>query len=429
MPMPMTATKNDATIECPKCHHSFAIADSVEKKVRDQLHDEFAKKESSIRAEAREAADEAQRIMNERVEEVRAESKKETAKLAAEKLGIEKEIAKRIEAAKESLKTAARSEASAELESVRHELDSTSTKLRDAQTKELELRKAQRELESAKAEFELVAARKLDEEREKIRADVEGKVGQAHELKALEWQKKQGDMEKLIDELRKKSEQGSSQLQGEVLELAIEDALRDAFPSDSIEPVAKGVKGGDTLQRVVTRTGQSAGSILYEIKRTKVFSDAWSQKLKDNQRAAKADTAVIVTTALPEGVAHVGIVDGVWVTDLQSFPGLALALRTSLVDLAQARGAAVGKNEKMESLYSYLSGSEFRGRVEAIVEAFTTMKEDLESEKRAIEKSWAKREKSLTRVITSTTGMHGDLAGIIGSALQDISALTLEGKA
>ena len=415
-------------VECPECHAIFAITDSVEKKVREELSANFNSKYNALAKEFNQKQQDLQEALDQKASELLIEAKKASDRLAADKMGLEKEIAKRLESAKESLKTAARSEASAELKSVQEELDNTAIKLRDAQTKELELRKAQRDLENAKAEFELVAARKLDEEREKIRADVEGKIGQAHELKSLEWKKKQTDMEVLIDELRKKSEQGSQQLQGEVLELAVEDALRDAFPLDSIEPVAKGVRGADALQVVMTRTGQRAGAILYEVKRTKTFSDAWPQKLKDNQRTAKAEVAVIITTTLPEGVTHIGQVDGVWVTSVQSFPGLALALRSALVDLAQARGAAVGKNEKMESLYGYLSGSEFRGRVESIMEAFTTMRDDLEAEKRAIEKCWAKREKSLARVLSNTAGMHGDLAGIIGEALQEVPALALEVK-
>ena len=418
----------ESKIVCPKCSHTFALTETVEKSVRAELSAEFDERAEALKIDFDKRQSALQKALNEKAEELAAESKRETAKLTAEKLGIEKEITKRLEAAKKSLETAARSEASAELESVQQELNNTAQKLKDAQAKELELRGQRRALEEARAEFELASARKLDEERDKIRSEVEGRIGEAHQLKSLEWTKKQADMEKLIDELRRKSEQGSQQAQGEVLELSIQETLRSTFTHDSIEPVAKGVTGGDVLQRVMTKTGQSAGAILYEIKRTKNWSDAWVQKLKDNQRSAKAELAVIITTAVPEGITRIGIVEGVWVVDVQSFPGLTLALRSSLIELHHARGAAVGKNEKMETLYSYLSGPEFRGRVEGIMEAFSTMRDDLDAEKRAIEKSWAKREKSLARVLSNTAGMHGDLAGIIGASLQEVPALTLEIK-
>lgn len=413
----MTRTLSAQEIECPKCHATFALADSVEKRVREQLSKEFASQESAMREE-----------FQEKVDELAEKNNEATAKLNEEKLALEKTIAKRVEAVKISLETIARSEASAELDAVQRDLAVSNQKLRDAQAKELELRRGQKALEDAKAEFELVAARKLDEEREKIRADVEGRIGQAHELKSLEWQKKSADMEKLIDELRKKSEQGSQQLQGEVLELEVESVLREVFPHDSVEPVAKGVRGGDALQVVKTRGGSVAGSILWEVKRTKAFSDAWVSKLKDNQRSAKAEVAVIITTALPEGVKHIGQVDGVWVTDFQSFTGIALALRASLLELASAKVAQAGAKEKSAEVYEYLNGAEFRGRVQGIVESFVSMKEDLESEKRAFEKVWAKRDKQLTRALTSTAGFYGDLQGLIGSSLQEIPQLALEVK-
>lgn len=404
-------------ITCPKCNHSFALTETVEKNVRAELKAEFDEKTKEIMNEIAEK----QTAMD-------AEIKRENAKLASEKSNIEKEITKRMELSKKSMETAARSAVEVELKSVQQELEESANKLQVAQAKELELRKQQRDLEAAKQEFELATARKLDEEREKIKSDVEDKIGSEHQLKAAEWEHKRLGMEKLIEELRRKSEQGSNQIQGESMELAIEDILRESFPNDSIEPVAKGIKGGDVLQRVSTKTGQPAGSILFEIKRTKNWSDNWPNKLKDDQRAAKAELAVIITTAMPEGIKHIGMNDGVWVTDLQSFPGLAMVLRSSLIELSQARGSAIGKNEKMEVLYAYLSGSEFRGRIEAIVETFSDMKVDLEVEKRAIEKAWSKREKSLTRVLTNTAGMHGDLAGIIGASLQEIPALSLEVK-
>lgn len=413
----MTKTLVANQIECPKCHHAFALADSVEKDVREKLSKEYDERAQELREK-----------LEKNLAIAIAESKRKEEEFASQKLGLEKEISRRVESERVALKASLKEEVGVELDSARQELEATAKKLKDAQAKELELRKQQRELEAARAEFELEAARKLDAERDAIRADVEGRVGQAHELKALEWKKKQDDMERALEEMRKKLEQGSQQLQGEVLELEVEATLREVFPHDVVEPVAKGVKGGDALQVVTSRTGAVAGSILWEVKRTKAFSEHWVTKLKDNQRSAKADVAVIITTALPEGVEHIGQVDGVWVTDFQSFTGIALALRASLIEVANAKNAQVGRREKAEEVYEYLNGVEFRGRVQALVESFVAMREDLEAEKRAFEKAWSKRDKQIVRALNASAGFYGDLQGLIGSSLQEIPQLTMDPK-
>lgn len=379
-------------ITCPKCAHVFAPSDEMSKKLRAEMDDEYAGKveklEREFQAKVRSEISNAQRAGYTKAEE---------------------DFNRKQSELEESLKE-------------------TKERLGRSQDAELQLRKQQRELEVAKQEFELLMTRKLDEERGRIKVEAEGRVADEFAMKQAEWQKKHSDMETLIADLKRKAEQGSQQAQGEVLELEIESVLKETFIHDSIEPVSKGIKGGDVLQRVMTRMGQQAGAIIWEIKRTKAWSDGWVPKLKIDQRAAKAELAVIITTVLPEGVEHIGIVDGVWVTDIQSFSGLALALRSSLLEVTQARQSQVGKNEKLESLYIYLSGAEFRGRIESIVESFTIMKEDLEAERRAIEKSWAKREKSIARVLSSTAGMHGEFAAILGASLQEIPALMLENK-
>jgi hypothetical protein len=209
------------------------------------------------------------------------------------------------------------------------------------------------------------------------------------------------------------------------LELHLEDALKGAFPFDSIEPVAKGARGADVLQGIRNELGETCGSILWEAKTAKNWSDVWVQKLKDDQREAKADLSVIVAVSLPRDVAHVGEVDGIWVTDVQSSVGLATVLRQGLIQLAHARKALIGKNTKMEAIYNYLSGPEFRQRVEAIVGSFASMQDDLSQEKRATERAWAKREKQISRVIENTAQMYGHLQGMIGASLPDIKVLEL----
>jgi hypothetical protein len=295
---------------------------------------------------------------------------------------------------------------------------------------ELELRRERLKLEEAKQSLELDVARKVDAEKAKVKELAAKEFDERQKLKDeqqrlldLEKDKLASDLKKQIADLQRKLEQGSQQLQGEVQELDLEARLREHFPRDAIEPVAKGVHGGDCVQRVHAPVGALAGSILWESKRTKAWSDLWLPKLRDDQRAARAELAVLMTANLPKGVECFGLVDGVWVTDAaRAFP-LAFVLRQSLIDLHGARVASTGRQSKMDDLYRYLTGTEFRHRVEAIVEAFSTMKEDLEAEKRAIERQWAKRDKQIERVLKSTLGMWGDLEGIAGKELPAIEGL------
>lgn len=218
---------------------------------------------------------------------------------------------------------------------------------------------------------------------------------------------------------------GSQQLQGEALELELETALRTRFPHDLIEPVGKGEFGGDVIHRVNTVAGQACGALLWETKRTKNWSDGWLAKLRGDQRAAGAAIAVLVTTTLPREVETFAYIDGIWVTDFRSAVPLAIALRHSLVEIATARQVQEGQETKMELVYQYLTGPKFRHRVEAIVEKFSEMQADLDRERKAMTRLWAKREAQIQGVVESTLGMYGDLQGIAGKALQEIEGLDL----
>lgn len=312
-----------------------------------------------------------------------------------------------------------------ELDDLKAQLAERAKKLDAAQQQELVLRKQQRDLEERERSMNLELERKLDEERVKVRDAALAQAAEQQHLRDREKDKQLDDMRKQIEDLKRKAEQGSQQAHGEVQELELEDILRANFRFDEIEPVAKGVRGADVLQRVCSSSGKSQGSILWESKRTKAWSDGWIQKLKDDQREAKADIGIIVSSVLPKGITHIGSIEGVWVTDFPSLVGLGTALRAGISQLAHMQGALDGKGEKMELIYKYLSGPEFRHRVEAIVEAFVTMKTDLDSEKRAMERTWAKREKQIQRVIHNTSGMYGDLQGLIGSSLSPIPLLEM----
>jgi len=273
--------------------------------------------------------------------------------------------------------------------------------------------------------FELEMARKLDEERKKIENELSKKMKEEYQLKEAEYKKQVSDLNKQIEELKRKIEQTSVQLTGEVLELKLEDILKENFPSDSIEPVPKGVSGADILQKVYDRSGRYCGTIVWESKRTKNWSDSWIQKLKDDQREIKADIGVLVTTALPKGVSDFGYIDGIVVTTYPLAVPIATLLRTQLIELTRIKQSTVARDEKIEILYNYLISPGFRQKVETIVEAFVNMKNDLDQEKRAMERIWAKREKQILRALYGFAGMYGDMQGILGASLPEIKHLKL----
>ncbi len=337
----------------------------------------------------------------------------------------EKEIGKIQKSFEEKAKKEAQELVNLKTSDLKEQLEEKTKNLEEAQKHELALRKKQRELEEKEEKLELELSRKIDDERQKIIEKASQGFEEKHRLKDAEKDKQLNDMKTQIDELKRKAEQGSQQMQGEVLELELEESLKEEFPFDDIEPVAKGTRGGDIIQIVKTQSGRICGKILWETKRTKTWSDSWIQKLKDDQREAKADMAILASESLPKGFHHFRQLSGVWVTDILSAVSLALALRVVLTQVAREREVQVGKKEKMEIAYNYLTGQEFRNRVEAIVESFIAMKEDLEAERRAMQKIWAKREKQIERVISNTAGMHGDLQEIAGASLPTIKILKL----
>jgi hypothetical protein len=343
----------------------------------------------------------------------------------------EKEVQETLAAERSKLQAQAKQRAeeaiSVELKDLKDQVQEKAKQLEASRQTELDLRKHQRELEERERNLKVEVERTLDLERRKIREEAENKVAEDHRMRDLEKDKKLADMMKQIDELKRKGELTSQQAQGEVQEVELEGVLLQQFRLDTIEPVPKGIRGADVIQRVRDEKGQTCGTILWESKRTKAWNDGWVQKLKDDQRLVKAEIAVLVTAALPKEINNFGYFDGIWVTDFQSAVGLATALRENIIQLAYVRNSMAGREEKKDQIYDYLSGPQFRQRIEAIVESFAAMKEDLEAEKRSLEKIWAKRESQINRVLKSTAGMYGDLQGIIGSALPDVKVLELPG--
>ena len=317
----------------------------------------------------------------------------------------------------------AQQKAAQELADVKEQLQEQAKALAEAQEQELALRKRERELERQKATLEVAVARTLAEEREKLVAEAQKRFADEHRLKDTEKERQLADMRRQIEDLKRKAEQGSQQAQGEAGEDELEATLRAGFPQDDISGVGQGIRGADIHQIVVDPRGATCGAILWECKNTKNWSDGWIPKLKEDQRTLRADVAVIVTAALPKGCSRFTVIDGVIVTDFACATALAAILRRQLIAVAQARSAAATKEEKLELLYRYLSGVEFRQRVEAVVEAFETMKSELEQERRAAERQWSKRAKQIETVTINLAGMYGDLQGMV--ALPLIAALEL----
>jgi len=293
------------------------------------------------------------------------------------------------------------------------QLKEKDVKLDEAKNNEIEIRKEKNRLEQEKKDFELEKQRQLDAERKKIEEDAEKKATEAQHYKIAQLEKNLTDALHTNEEQKRKLEQGSQQTQGEVLELALEELLRREFPQDEIVPVPKGVTGVDIIQKVMDKSGRLCGQIAWESKKTKGWQEGWIQKLKDDQRSIKADLAVIVSATLPENVTGFIFRDGVWICDIKLTLALALSLRINLLSVARERSLSVGKNEKMEVLYAYLTGVEFKQRVEAIVETFTIMQDSLKKERLVYEKMWSEREKQIQKVIKNTVGMYGDLSGFV----------------
>ncbi len=369
-----------------------------------------------------------------------AEIARREAAIKAQKDGLDAELAERLKGEKKKLaedaEKKARASFSLELHHKAQQLEELTKAYREREAKLAEAQKAQaeavrkeRELADEKRELDLTIEKRVAESQAAIQARAKAEAEGQLLLKVQEREQTIQAMQKQIEELKKKSEQGSQQLQGEVQELQLEALLRAAFPHDAIAPVPKGDFGGDAIQHVTTPFGQDCGKILWESKRTRNWSDGWLAKLRDDARVAKADAAIIVSHALPKTVEAFGQIDGVWVTAPKCAVAVAMALRHALIEVAAARKAGEGQQSKMEAMYQYLTGPRFRHRVEAIVEKFSEMQADLEKERKAMQKSWAKREAQIRGAIDATAGMYGDMQGIAGRSLQEIEGLDFEAEA
>jgi hypothetical protein len=378
----------DQSIACPSCGKKIPLTRALRAEIETSLKAEFGERERELR-DAYEQ------------------------KLDAERERVEKDAAKRAE-----------KKLAQELAGLKDQLKDQAKEIEDARRVELALRKRELALERRQADLEITIARTLADERAKLVTETQERATEQHRLKDAEKERQLGEMRRQIEDLKRKADQGSQQLQGEAGEGELDTILRTACPADEISGIGQGVRGADIHHLVVDVRGARRGSILWECKNARNWSDGWIAKLKADQRSLHADVAVLVTASLPKDCRRFAMIDGVLVTDFACAGPLAVVLRANLLELAQARNAAIQKHDTLELLHRYLSGVEFRQRVEAIVDAFTAMRADLDQERRAAERSWARRAKQIDAVTFNVAGFYGDLQGLL-PALPSIGQLEL----
>lgn len=408
-------TTQNESITCPKCGHQFAVAEALAEQIRNTMQAEMQKevlqREKELAEQKMVLEGEAMKLVEVRgnidaqVESRLKEKLSEAEKKAALKIGDEYAV---------------------RLGEMQQALEERKKQVDEFRQQELVLRQKQRELEEGKAALELDVVRRLEEEREKMRNEVSTKIQEEHRRKDLEKDKVINDLKTSLDDMKRKAEQGSMETQGEVLEQDLEDQLRHFFPYDEFRAIKKGERGADLVQTVHNNTGGVCGTILWEAKNAKLWGKEWIQKLKDDMMREKAAIGILCSVAPCEGIVRFGLTDGVWISDPTFAIPMAASLRQQLIAVEFERAAATGKNEKIEMVYRYIAGAEFRQRLESIVDAFTAMSRQLFAEKVAMGKQWAEREKQIQRVVTNTTGLYGDFCGLIGGAVPVIPALQLD---
>lgn len=410
--------KKESQIKCPNCDSNIDVQDILSHQLEDEIKQKY-QAQIIIDKKRYEAGEE--KLKQEKLDFEK--TKKKENELFQERLDSQlKEEKKAIEV---KLKSKLKEEQSEQFEALQKELNEKSEQVKELNRSRAEIEKLKREKGELKEAAEAESQKQLNEilitEKEKIRKLEEDK----NELRFKEMQKQLEDQKSLTEEMKRKQEQGSMQLQGEVQELAIEEWLAAQFPLDSIEEIKKGARGADCLQHVNTRSAQNCGTIYYESKRTKDFQPSWIEKFKADIRDKGANIGILVTEAMPSDMNRMGLKDGIWICNYEEFKGLCAVLRESIVQLSTAISTQDNKGDKMNMLYTFLTGNTFRMQVEAIVEGFTQMKSDLESEKRSMQRIWKQRDKQIEKVTTNTIDMYASIKGIAGNAIQSVKALEL----
>jgi len=408
---------NSSTVKCPNCKTEFqlgdAISSEIEAKIKARYVERFNKDQKDLA--------EKEKQFELQLEQLKKQQE-EQEKIIAEKVKLQKAVLEQ-----EAIKKAAE-EVDNRVKLMEKELQEKTAKIKEAQLKELELMQKEKAFLEKQELFAIELEKQILEREKAIEERYKQKEAEKTDFKVKELEKKLADQKALIETMQRKAEQGSMQMQGEVQELALEELLRSTFPFDAIDEVGKGVKGADAIQTVRNNLGQVCGKIIYESKNTKAFGGDWIDKLKHDMRASQADIAVIVTETMPKDMDRFGMKDGVWICNFNEIKSLAFVLRDSLIKIYAAQASQENKGDKMSMLYTYLTGTEFRQQIEAIVEGFTELQMGIQREKNAMTKIWKEREKQLEKVLLNTTNFYGSVKGIAGNSISDIKLLELGGE-
>jgi hypothetical protein len=412
---------SDAVIACPHCKGEIKLNESLAAPLVDATRKEY---ELKLSTQAKHMADREADLL--RQQTALADAKAKIDEQVASKLATERDRITKValEAARATIAEEVQNQ-NKQVENLNNLLKQRTEKLAEAQAEQAKLLEAQRKLDDEKRELDLTIQKRVNESLTEVRDKAKLEAEDALKLKVQERDQKISGMQKQIEDLMRRAEQGSQQQQGEVLELELERQLQENFPRDTIQPVPKGEFGGDILHQVFGPSGTLCGTILWESKRTKHWSDTWLPKLRTDQRTAGAEMALIITQAMPKEFSSFGIVEGIWVAEPRYAIPLATALRQTLLEVHSVRKTQDGQQTKMDMVYQYLTGPRFRHRVEAIVERFSDMQADLDKERKTMTRLWAKRQQQIQGVIENTAGMYGDLQGIVGRTLQEIDGLEI----
>ncbi len=401
-------------IKCPNCGHSFDVEEAISGKL-----------EAHFRAEyERRVAEQADRF-NEEKRKLEEERKQLSALRDNQEAMLKAELAKALENEKARIEKSAGEKYEEHIKALWEENEKRKSENKSLREKEVALMRQEAALKERQEEFELQVERQILEKQREIEEKARAKERESFEMEKVKLLKQIEDNKKLAEEMRRKAEQGSMQLQGEVQELALEDHLSRAYPFDRIQEVPKGMRGADSIQTVVNSLQQECGSIVYESKRTKSFANDWIDKLKQDQMACKADVAVLVTEAMPAGMERFGERDGVWICGFHEVGSVSLVLREMLIRTHSVRKSQENKGDRMELLYSYLTSNEFVQNIRRIVENFDSMMNQLNAEKKAMLKTWKEREKQIWVVHENISALFGSIKGIAGKELEASGVLQL----
>lgn len=409
------------SVKCPNCGFDVDVNSAFKSQVEQEFNQKLAAEKKNFEKEV-EAKREQYKT---HLEQLNAKQKELETKQAEFDARVAEALKLKQSELEAQIKIKFENENLAAVNALKAELEAKSKQVSELNLKTVEIEKLKREKDeleaSIKAKSELEFSAKLQAEKERLQKE----ISSANELKFRQKDEQMEALKKQLSEAQRRIEQGSQQLQGEVQELAIEEWLRAKFPLDTIEEVKKGANGADCMQIVNTREVQNCGKIYYESKRTKNFSNEWIEKFRSDMRSSGADVGVLVSEARPKDMERLGLVDGVWVCSYEEFKALSFVLRNSVIELNFAKSSVQNKTGKIELLYSYLTSNEFKMRIEAIVEGFTSMQEDLIKEQNAMKRIWKSREKQIEKVRDNAIEMFGSIKGIAGNSIGEIRTLEL----